>query len=71
MPVLSDKWIKKTAKTKKMITPFVDKQVRKGKISFGIICHVIHLNYSVVASTTLVQYSTAAACYIDCNLPNK
>ena len=36
MPVLSDKWIKKTAKTKKMITPFVDKQVRKGKISFGL-----------------------------------
>ena len=33
MPVLSDKWIKKTAKTKEMIKPFVGKQVRKGKIS--------------------------------------
>ena len=36
MPVLSDKWIKKTAKTKGMIKPFVSKQVRKGKISFGL-----------------------------------
>ena len=36
MPVLSDKWIKKTAKTKEMIKPFVSKQVRKGKISFGL-----------------------------------
>ena len=36
MTVLSDKWIKKTAKEKGMIKPFVDKQVRKGKISFGL-----------------------------------
>ena len=36
MTVLSDKWIKKTAKQKGMIKPFVDKQVRKGKISFGL-----------------------------------
>ena len=36
MSVLSDKWIKKTAKTKGMIKPFVSKQVRKGKISFGL-----------------------------------
>ena len=36
MPVLSDKWIKKTAKTKGMIKPFVSRQVRKGKISFGL-----------------------------------
>ena len=35
MPVLSDKWIKKTAK-KGMIKPFLDKQVRKGKISYGL-----------------------------------
>ena len=34
MTVLSDKWIKKIAKQKGMIKPFVDKQVRKGKISF-------------------------------------
>ena len=31
MTVLSDKWIKKIAKQKGMIRPFVDKQVRKGK----------------------------------------
>ena len=31
MTVLSDKWIKKAAK-KGMIKPFVNKQVRKGKI---------------------------------------
>ena len=36
MTVLSDKWIKKTAKQKGMIKPFVNKQVRKGKISFGL-----------------------------------
>ena len=36
MTVLSDKWIKKAAKQKGMIRPFVDKQVRKGKISFGL-----------------------------------
>ena len=36
MPVLSDKWIKKTAQKKGMIKPFVSKQVRKGKISFGL-----------------------------------
>ena len=36
MSILSDKWIKQAAKEKKMIRPFVDKQVRKGKISFGL-----------------------------------
>ena len=35
MAVLSDKWIKK-ASLKGMIKPFVDKQVRKGKISLKI-----------------------------------
>ena len=35
MTVLSDKWIKKAAQ-KGMIKPFVNKQVRKGKISFGL-----------------------------------
>ena len=36
MTVLSDKWIKKMVKGKKMIKPFVPKQKRKGKISFGL-----------------------------------
>ena len=36
MSVLSDKWIKKMAKTQKMISPFVSKQVRKKNISFGL-----------------------------------
>ena len=35
MTVQSDKWIKKKAQ-KGMIKPFVSKQVRKGKISFGL-----------------------------------
>ena len=35
MTVLSDKWIKKAAQ-KGMIKPFVNSQVRKGKISFGL-----------------------------------
>ena len=37
MSVQSDKWIKKMVKTKGIIKPFVDKQVRKGKISYGLI----------------------------------
>ena len=36
MTVLSDKWIKNAASKKGMIRPFVSKQVRKGKISFGL-----------------------------------
>ena len=36
MAVLSDKWIKKTALSTGMIKPFINKQVRKGKISFGL-----------------------------------
>ena len=36
MTVLADKWIAKMAKTKGMIKPFVSKQTRKGKISFGL-----------------------------------
>ena len=36
MSVLSDKWIKNMSKKKNMIKPFVPKQVRKGKISFGL-----------------------------------
>ena len=36
MSVLSDRWIKKMAKTKGMIKPFVSKQIRRGKISFGL-----------------------------------
>ena len=36
MTVLSDKWIKKNRKRKRMIKPFISKQVRKGKISFGL-----------------------------------
>ena len=36
MTVLSDRWIKKMAKEKAMIKPFISKQVRKGKISFGL-----------------------------------
>ena len=35
MTVQSDNWIKKAA-SKGMIKPFINKQVRKGKISFGL-----------------------------------
>ena len=35
MPVLSDKWIKKMA-LNGMISPFEKKQIRKGKISYGL-----------------------------------
>ena len=36
MSVQSDNWIKKMALNKSMIRPFVSKQVRKGRISFGL-----------------------------------
>ena len=36
MTVLSDKWIKKMVKAQGIIKPFVPKQSRKGKISFGL-----------------------------------
>tara|TARA_Y100000590_G_scaffold171081_2_gene195720 strand:- start:155 stop:709 length:555 start_codon:yes stop_codon:yes gene_type:complete len=36
MPVQSDKWIKKMALEKKMISPFEEKQVRGNKISYGL-----------------------------------
>ena len=36
MSVLSDKWIRKMSKQHKMIYPFVSKQIRKGKISYGL-----------------------------------
>ena len=36
MTVLSDRWIKKMSKSTGMIKPFVDKQNRRGKVSFGL-----------------------------------
>ena len=36
MSIKSDKWIKKMALEKSMITPFADRQVRAGVISFGV-----------------------------------
>ena len=36
MTVLSDRWIKKMAQSQNMIKPFISKQTRKGKISFGL-----------------------------------
>ena len=36
MSVLSDKWIKKMVKSQNIISPFVAKQKREGRISFGL-----------------------------------
>ena len=36
MSVLSDKWIRKMSIEQGMISPFEDKQVREGKISYGL-----------------------------------
>ena len=36
MSIKSDRWIKEMAKNHKMIVPFADRQVRKGKISYGL-----------------------------------
>ena len=36
MAIKSDKWIRKMSLDNKMISPFEDKQVREGKISYGL-----------------------------------
>ena len=36
MAIKSDKWIKKMTKAHEMITPYEEKQVRNGKISYGV-----------------------------------
>ena len=36
MPIKSDRWIKEMATKHRMIAPFADRQVRKGKISYGL-----------------------------------
>ena len=36
MSIQSDKWIKKMANDKTMISPFEDKQIRRDKISYGV-----------------------------------
>lgn len=36
MSVKSDRWIRQMAQEHEMIKPFVDRQMRKGKISFGL-----------------------------------
>ncbi|ARN84083.1 dCTP deaminase [Candidatus Nucleicultrix amoebiphila] len=36
MPILPDTWIRETAKRHAMITPFEDRQVAEGKISYGL-----------------------------------
>lgn len=36
MPLKSDRWIKKMCENHHMIEPFVDRQVRKGVISYGL-----------------------------------
>ena len=36
MPVQSDKWIKKMALEHQMISPFEEKQICQGKISYGL-----------------------------------
>ena len=36
MTIQSDKWIKNMAQNQEMISPFVENQVRKNKISYGL-----------------------------------
>ncbi len=36
MPILSDRWIRKMALEHDMISPFSEKQVREGVISYGL-----------------------------------
>ena len=59
MTVQSDRWIKKMAEEKSMIKPFVSKQVRKGKISFGITGNIRDYNYKITPSTSGHSISNA------------
>src|ERR1019366_9536285 len=36
MPIMSDRWIRKMAVEQDMISPFSEKQVREGVISYGV-----------------------------------
>ena len=36
MTIMSDKWIARSVREKKIIEPFKSSQVRKGKISYGL-----------------------------------
>ncbi len=36
MPILSDRWIREMATTRRMIDPFVERQTREGVISYGL-----------------------------------
>ena len=36
MAIKSDKWIKRMSKSHEMISPYEEKQVRNGKISYGV-----------------------------------
>ena len=36
MSIKSDKWIREMSQTQEMISPFVDNQIRKGTISYGL-----------------------------------
>jgi dCTP deaminase len=56
MSVLSDKWIKKNARTKGMIRPFVSKQIRKGKISFGLSSYGYNVYYKTLTSGNFCTY---------------
>ena len=61
MTVLYDKWIKKMAKSNKMIAPFVPKQVRKGKISFGLSSY----GYDALVSNDFKVFTNVNSAVVD------
>ena len=59
MTVLSDKWIKKIAKQKGMIRPFVSKQIRKGKFFSVRLClEVVALVCGYICRKAIIMKST-------------
>ena len=59
MSVQSDKWIIKMAKEQEMISPFEDKQIREGKISFGVSSYGYDARVSNAVSYTHLTLPTS------------
>jgi dCTP deaminase len=61
MSVLSDKWIRKMAKEQEMIFPFEEKQIREGKISYGL----SSFGYDIRVSNEYKIFTNVNNCIID------
>lgn len=61
MGLKPDRWIRKMAKEKKMIEPFVDEQVRKGVISYGVSSY----GYDIRVSDEFMIFTNVHSAIVD------